>query len=135
MISTLRAAGSHAPDRPVLSPFKLALATMASFALLSAAALVAVGTDMEGWTWTSLKADTEAPEKEVSAGVVILSGDGTGKPICIDPGATEYDGKAIAAQCCKGKTCHRRFGKSDDTCIVGNPKKPSTFKSTTWATC
>ena len=47
MISTLRAAGSHAPDRPVLSPFKLALATMASFALFSAAAVVAVGTDME----------------------------------------------------------------------------------------
>ena len=89
MISTLRAAGSHAPDRPVLSPFKLALATMASFALLSAAAVVAVGTDMEGWTWTSLKADTEAPEKEASAGVVILSGgDGT-KSICINPDATK----------------------------------------------
>ena len=99
MISTLRAAGSHAPDRPVLSPFKLALATMASFALLSAAAVVAVGTDMEGWTWTSLEADTEAPEKEAPAGVVIIKGDGKPGSICIDPNATEYNGKIIAAQC------------------------------------
>ena len=53
---------------------------------------MAVGTDMEGWTWTSLKADTEAPEKEASAGVVILSGDGK-KSICINPDATKYEGK------------------------------------------
>ena len=136
MISTLRAAGSHAPDRPVLSPFKLALATMASFALLSAAAVVAVGTDMEGWTWTSLKADTEAPEKEASAGVVILSGgDGT-KSICINPDATKYKGKAIAAQCCEENTCYRKTGESDDTCIVGaikNGKPAKSFQSTTWA--
>ena len=142
MISTLRAAGSHAPDQPV-SPFKLALAIMASFALLSAAALVAVGTDMEGWTWTSLKADKEAPEKEVSTGVVILSGDGKKEPICIDPDATKYKGKAIAAQCCeenilyKINTCYRKTDETSQSCIFGTIQRDGepwpSFKSTTWA--